>query len=122
MAAASRRLVILIGSEKLVPVLGAHGKLPVEIVPFGLALCKRSLAALGCQPHLREHDGAPFVTDNGNLILDCGIGPLRQPDELEARILAIPGVVGTGLFLNMRPTVLVPHGDTVQEKTYDAAS
>jgi ribose 5-phosphate isomerase A len=113
-AASARRLVILVGSEKLVPVLGAHGKLPVEVVPFGLALCRRRLAALGCPPELRMHDGQPFVTDNGNVILDCRISPLDRPVELEQTLRAIPGVVGTGLFLGMADTVLIQDGDRVE--------
>src|SRR5574337_101054 len=72
-AASSRRLIILVGAEKLVPVLGSRGILPVEVVPFGLTLCRRRLAELGCGPTVREHYGNPFVTDNGNYILDCGI-------------------------------------------------
>jgi ribose 5-phosphate isomerase A len=49
-AASSRRLVILVGDEKLVPRLGSRGKLPVEVVPFALPLCERRLRELGCQP------------------------------------------------------------------------
>ena len=49
-AASSRRLIILVGDEKLVPQLGTHGKLPVEVVPFALPLCERRLGELGCQP------------------------------------------------------------------------
>src|SRR5262249_23581694 len=113
-AASARRLVILVGAEKLVPVLGAHGKLPVEVVPFGLALCRRRLAALGCPPEQRLRDGQPFVTDNGNVILDCRVSTLTRPAELEQAILAIPGVVGTGLFLGMADTVLVQDGDRVE--------
>lgn len=108
-AAASKRLVILIGGEKLVPVLGTRGKLPVEVIPFGLRLCTRSLQLLDCIPHLRMHGNQPFVTDNGNYILDCQVKPLSQPAALEQAILAIPGVVGTGLFLNMAHTVLIEH-------------
>jgi ribose 5-phosphate isomerase A len=113
-AASARRLVILVGPEKLVPVLGSHGKLPVEVIPFGLPLCRRGLTSLGCAPELRTHDGRPFVTDNGNVILDCRVSPLARPAELEQAIRAIPGVVGTGLFLGMVPTVLVQRGDTVE--------
>src|SRR5574341_1642661 len=58
-AASSRRLVILVGAEKLVPVLGSRGILPVEIVPFGLPLCRRRLTELGCRPAVREHYGQP---------------------------------------------------------------
>ncbi|HZR81855.1 MAG TPA: ribose-5-phosphate isomerase RpiA [Candidatus Binatia bacterium] len=112
-AASSRRRIMLVGDEKLVDVLGARGKLPVEIVPFGLPLCRRRLAALGCVPKLREVDGKPFVTDNGNLILDCGIDPIADPPGFELALLAIPGVVGTGLFLGMADVVLVQKGDEI---------
>jgi ribose 5-phosphate isomerase A len=114
-AAASRRLVILVGPEKLVPFLGAHSILPVEVVPFGLAPCRRRLAALGCVPQLRLHDGKTFVTDNGNYILDCKVPRLDRPAEWEQALRAIPGVVGTGLFLGMAHTVLIGEGgDTVE--------
>ncbi len=106
-AAASRKLVILVGPGKEVPVLGSRGKLPVEVVPFALPLCKERLAKLGCNPVLYEEDGRPFVTDNGNHILDCAIAPILHPDQFEEHLRAIPGVVGTGLFLDMAPTVLV---------------
>jgi ribose 5-phosphate isomerase A len=106
-AASARELVILVGPEKLVATLGARGKLPVEVAPFGLPLCRRRLTDLGLPPELRMVDGRPFVTDNGNHILDCHIDSLDQPADLEQAILAIPGVLGTGLFLGMRPTVLV---------------
>jgi len=112
-AASSRRLVILVGAEKLVPVLGSRGILPVEVVPFGLALCRRRLTELGCRPTVREHEGRPLVTDNGNQILDCGISPLSDPAGFEQAILGIPGVVGTGLFIGMADTVLVQDGDAV---------
>jgi ribose 5-phosphate isomerase A len=113
-AAASKRLVILVGSEKLVKTLGEHGVLPVEVVPFGLALCKRKLTDLNYPPVLRIKDGQPFVTDNGNLILDCKITPIADPAALEQRILAIPGVVGAGLFLGMADLVLVQDGASVR--------
>ena len=105
-AAASKRLVILVGREKEVNVLGSRGNLPVEIVPFGLHLCRLRLTDLGCRPVPYVVDGQLFKTDNGNNILDCGVSPIRDPAELEARIRAIPGVVGTGLFLGMADTVL----------------
>ena len=49
-AASSCRLIILVGDEKLVPHLGTRGKLPVEVIPFGLPLCERRLRELGCTP------------------------------------------------------------------------
>src|SRR5436305_119 len=113
-AASARRFVVVVGDEKIVPVLGARGKLPVEVVPFGVALGRRWLTELGCTPQVRMRDGSPFVTDNGNLILDCAVAPLERPADLERAIRAIPGVVGTGLFLGMAHTVLIQHGDTVE--------
>jgi ribose 5-phosphate isomerase A len=113
-SASSRRLIILVGEEKLVPALGSRGKLPVEVVPYGLAHCRRGLSALGCVPVLRAQGGKPFVTDNGNFILDCGVGPLKRPIELERAIRAIAGVVGTGLFLGMADTVLIQRGSEIE--------
>jgi ribose 5-phosphate isomerase A len=106
-AAASSRLVILAGQEKEVPVLGTHGKLPVEVIPFALPLCQARLEALGLEPVLFEEAGRPFVSDNGNHILDCKVGALIDPARLEAELRAIPGVVGTGLFLGMADVVLI---------------
>lgn len=113
-AAASRRLVILVGEEKLVSRLGSHGILPVEVVPFALATCRRHLTKIGYTPEPRRHDGQLFITDNGNYILDCRIQPLAAPDETELAIRDIPGVVGTGLFLGMGPTVLIGRGSDVE--------
>jgi ribose 5-phosphate isomerase A len=106
-AAASRILVILVGPGKTTPILGTRGNLPVEVTPFALPLCRSWLADLGLRPILYEENGKPFVSDNGNWILDCGTGPMEAPAELDARIQAIPGVVGTGLFLGMADVVLV---------------
>ena len=106
-AASSRRLIILVGEEKLVPRLGTRGKLPVEVAPFALPLCERRLAELGCRPVPDVREGRLFVTDNGNHILDCQVAPIEDAPRLELEIRAIPGVVGTGLFLGMADTVLV---------------
>lgn len=106
-AAASRRLVILVGREKQVPVLGSRGTLPVEVIPFAVGPVSRQLVALGCPARVRTHGGTRFVSDNGNVILDCSVRPLGNATELDVAIRTIPGVVGTGLFLGMNPTVLV---------------
>jgi len=117
-AAASRRLVILVGPEKLVPVLGSHGKLPVEVVPFGLPTCLKRLTDLGYAAHPRLHDGRIFVTDNGNYILDCHVSRLDRPDEVEQAIRALPGVVGTGLFLSMAASVIIQNEQTAEERHF----
>ncbi len=106
-AAAARRFVVLVEPEKVVPVLGTRGVLPVEVIPFGWSFCAARLAALGCRPARRLDGQKPFVSDNGNHILDCAVEPIAAPAELERQIREIPGVVGSGLFLGMADTVLV---------------
>jgi ribose 5-phosphate isomerase A len=106
-AAASRKLVILVGEEKLVRKLGARGSLPLEVVPFGVSFVARKVTALGLKPVVRQKDGAEFVTDNGNLILDCAVKEIHNPTRLDKELLAIPGVVGTGIFAAMAAMVLV---------------
>ncbi len=113
-AAASRRQVILVTPDKMVRRLGARGRLPVEVIPFARPFCERRLEALGCRPEVREVDGRPFVTDNGNLILDCGIDPPDDPAAFERAIRAIPGVVDTGFFLGTAETVLLAEGGAVR--------
>lgn len=113
--AASRMQVILVDDSKLVPMLGTRGRLPVELIPFALPLCVRRLKEFGCQPALRSVEGKPFFSDNGNVILDCAIGPLEDPAALDSEIRNIPGVVGTGLFLGTAHTVLVAEQGTVRE-------
>lgn len=116
-AAASRRQVILVGAAKLVGALGERGRIPVEVIPLAGAFATRRLLALGVRPAVRTTaDGSgAFVSDNGNLVLDCAPqSPLREAASaraLEAAMLAIPGVVDTGLFLGTAERVLVGRPD-----------
>jgi ribose 5-phosphate isomerase A len=106
-AAAARRVVIIADSQKRVAVLG-RARLPVEVVRFGWPATGRRVAALGGAPELRRGaDGQPFVTDEGNFILDCRFGEMARPEELAARIDAIPGVVEHGLFLGLAHLALL---------------
>ncbi len=120
-AVASRRLVILVGGDKLVPVLGSRGKLPIEVVPFAAGFCRRRLAEEGYAPVLRKNGAAPVVTDNANLIFDCAVGPIADATGLDGILRSIPGVVGTGLFLGMAHTVLVWHEGRVTTMSRGAA-
>src|SRR5262245_53379106 len=114
-AESSGQQIILVGPEKLVPVLGSHGRLPIEVVPFALALARGRLAAVVGAPALRTADGRTFVTDNGNVILACALAPIADSLRLEREIRAIPGVVGTGLFLGTAAAVLVGEPGGVRE-------
>ena len=114
-AAASRRQIILVTSEKLVETLGTRGPLPVEVLPFAAPLCRRRLEDLELKPTLRVQDERPFVTDNFNVIFDCDTGPIDDPATLEQRIRAIAGVIDTGLFLGTAHMVVVSDGDSIRE-------
>lgn len=102
-ASAGREVVIIVGAGKRVERLGTTFLLPVEILPFGSKAITRRVAEFGCQPFLRASEtGAPFVTDNGNWILDCKFpGGIARPEVLHAGLSQVPGVVGVGLFLNL---------------------
>jgi ribose 5-phosphate isomerase A len=113
-ATTSRRLVILVGREKLVPVLGTRGTLPVEVVPFALPVCRRRLADLGIGSALRPDGNRPFVTDNGNYVLDCAVGPMAHPRDVLRDIRAIAGIVEVGLFLGLADIVLVEDDGRVE--------
>jgi ribose 5-phosphate isomerase A len=109
-AAASKKFVVLFSDtpkeHKLVP-LGTRGKLPVEVAPFARPLCEKKLRELDCEPVLWTKDGQPAFTDNHCYILDCKVKPIKDPHALQAKIQAIPGVLGTGLFLGMANVALV---------------
>jgi ribose 5-phosphate isomerase A len=111
-AQAARRFVVLVGVEKMVKRLGERGKLPVEVLPFAAPFCARRIKALGLRPKVRlKDDGAALLSDNGNLILDCGIVRISALARLERELISIPGVVGTGLFVAMANKVLVAAAD-----------
>ena len=114
-AAASRRQIILVTPDKLVETLGTRGPLPVEVLPFAVPLCRRRLEDLELKPALRMQEERPFVTDNFNVIFDCDTGPIGEPESLERKIRAIPGVIDTGLFLGTAHMVVVSDGDSIRE-------
>ena len=110
-AESARRFVVVAEAAKLVDRLGGFA-LPVEVVPFGHRATAARVAALGGMPVLRQRDGGPVRSDNGNLILDCpGFGPIRDPFTLERRLRAVAGVVATGLFLLPVERAIIGHDD-----------
>jgi ribose 5-phosphate isomerase A len=106
-AAASHRLVIVVDGSKMVDRLGTRISLPVEVVAFGLEATRESLEVLGASVRARMASVAPFVTDSGNLILDCDFGRINDPARLEDRIRRIIGVVESGLFVSRADPVFV---------------
>ncbi len=113
-ASASDRMIVVVDETKLVTRLGGDTPLPVEIVAFGWQTVLDRLAALGCAPLLRLAGDQPFTTDGGNYIADCALAEISDPAGLEARLSAIVGVVGSGLFINMASTIMVGRTNGVE--------
>ncbi|MGZ7082875.1 MAG: ribose 5-phosphate isomerase A, partial [Candidatus Angelobacter sp.] len=96
----SRRVVIVCDDSKLSPALGTHRAVPVEVLFFGWHSQLRYLESLGARVTVRQSEkGTPFVTDSGNMILDCNFGPIAGPAELAITLSARAGIVEHGLFL-----------------------
>jgi ribose 5-phosphate isomerase A len=113
-AQASRRVLIIVDESKRSPQLGTRWPVPVEVVSFGWRSQARYLTDLGATVKLRQtSDGANFVTDQGNLILDCHFGPVADPARLADQIKARTGMVDHGLFLGMAHEVIVAGKDGV---------
>jgi len=114
-ASAARRFVVIADASKCVERLGAFA-LPVEVVGFARPVVARRIAALGAKVRLRQAaDGAAFLTDEGNPILDCAFGRIVDPPTLARALSAIPGVVEHGLFVGMADEVVIGHPDGTVE-------
>ncbi len=119
LAELSRSRVIVVDPTKLVDRLGTRARIPVEVVPYARAVLARRFADEGFRvSHRAARGGAPFVTDNGNEILDLApADPIEDPAALAAALRAPTGVVETGLFVGMADRVLVGRPDgTVDER------
>jgi ribose 5-phosphate isomerase A len=114
-ASASRRLVIIADSTKMVPLLG-RAPLPVEAVCFAQALVKKKIEDLGATITVRrDPSGKPSLTDEGHHVLDCHFGKIPDPAALSRNLNDIPGLVEHGLFVNMADIVLIGDDSGVEE-------
>jgi ribose 5-phosphate isomerase A len=107
-AQASARELIVVDETKLSPQLGTQHRLPVEVLEFGWSSQARYLESLGATITVRTGpDGQPFRTDQGNLVLDCGFGPIADPPGLAAQLERRAGIIEHGLFLGLATAVVV---------------
>lgn len=98
-ASAASRMVVVADGSKRVDRLGA-APVPVEVLPFARSFVAAELRKLGGEPVLRRTGADPVLTDQHNIVLDCGFARLGAPGELAAALAAIPGVLAHGLFLH----------------------
>jgi len=93
----SRSFLVIVDESKFSVQLGRH-PLPVEVLPFAHEMAMRNLALLGCEPLLRIRNQQVYVTENGNLVVDCQFEAITDPEKLLQSIRSIPGVMDAGLF------------------------
>lgn len=106
-ATVTARVAIIADASKVVPQLGTRYAVPVEVVPFGWRHTARAIERLGARTAPRQVAGDCYVTDGGNLILDCAFGPIPDPPALAAALKALPGVIEHGLFIGLAHTLIV---------------
>ncbi len=107
-AQATRRQVIVVDDSKLSDQLGTRWAVPVEVIPFGWASQATFLQSLGARHTLRrQNDGSPYMTDQGNLILDCNFGKIEDAGKLAEAIKRRAGIVEHGLFIQLTDDVIV---------------
>jgi len=119
-ASASKKLVIIADYTKKSEFLGEHWKkgVPIEIIPLAHILIMKKLEKLGGIPVLRmaKAKAGPVVSDNGNFIIDADFGIIKNPLDLNLKLLQIPGVVDSGLFLGMAQTAYIGQKDGTVKK------
>jgi ribose 5-phosphate isomerase A len=120
-ATASDQLVIITDATKEVETLGAF-PLPVEVVPFGWQTTKAileetliNLDVLGRAGSLRLNGDAPFVTDEGNFIIDLHLNRINNARQTSLVLNQVPGVVENGLFVDICDAIVIGHGDGLVE-------
>ncbi len=116
-ATASDQMVVIADIGKEVENLGAF-PLPVEVIPFGWQTTKSlieellvSMDVLGRDATLRMNGDHPFVTDEGNYILDLHLGRIGNPHQMAMVLNQMPGVVENGLFIDICDVVILGYGD-----------
>ncbi len=117
-ASAAKRFIIVADDTKLVTTLGAF-PLPVEVIPMAVPLVDARLRDLGFTPKVRpsKTGSGPYITDEGNILLDCSSSGIVDPEETAAEIRSIIGVVEHGLFLGMAERALIAGPEGVREIT-----
>jgi len=104
----SRRVIIVCDDSKHSPALGTRRAVPVEVLFFGWHSQLGYLESLGARVTVRQSgNGSPFVTDSGNMVLDCNFGPVASPAELAVTLSARAGIVEHGLFLGLATDVII---------------
>ena len=108
-ASASNQNIIVADETKLTKKLGTNQPVPIEVLPFASEFVESRNIKIKGKPVLRKGTGkvGPVISDNGNFIIDADFGPIDSPNELNAKLRIIPGIIETGLFIKMADIVYV---------------
>ncbi len=107
--------VYLVDASKRVEELGRDFPVPIEVIPQAKGIVSSRLERMGLSPKLRLLDDEPFETDSGNLLLDFLLPPDASILRWEQFLASLPGIVESGLFVDMVDLLLVGDGDGVIE-------
>ena len=119
-ASASKKLIIIADENKKVKALGENNHpVPIETLPFAASFVMKRIKEMYGTPVLREGKGkvGPVITDNGNVIIDADFGLVHKPTELEHKLRSMPGIVETGLFVNMADIAYIGKHSNVEKLT-----
>jgi ribose 5-phosphate isomerase A len=114
-AHASKRVIIVVDESKLVRQLGAKTVIPVEVISLAADRVMFQLRQLGGEAVVREKNGQPFISDNGNKIVDWYHGVIDDPAALEKQLKAMTGVVDSGIFAGVASAVIVAASSGVRK-------
>jgi ribose 5-phosphate isomerase A len=112
-ARAARCFIVVADDRKRVERLGTQSPVPVEVIPFARRPVADYISSLGADVVVRQANGRPFTTDEGNIILDCRFDPLEDPPATAALIKSRTGVVEHGLFLGIASEAIVASAEGV---------
>ena len=113
-ASCAKRFIVIGDVTKQVTRLGSKTPLPIEVIPFAATPVSRRLEEMGASVQVRQLGNLVYLTDNGNMILDCFFpNGIANPGQMNTNIRGIVGVVETGLFLNMAEQAIIGGPDGV---------
>lgn len=114
---AAKKFIVVVDESKIVETLGDHTPVPVEVTCFGWEVTVRHLEKIGAtiSVRLKKNSQEFFITDGGNMIIDCNFGLIHDPAKMENELRSIVGVIENGIFVQCTDTVLIAGHDGIHQ-------
>jgi len=115
-ATAAKQFVVVADESKMTDILGKNQHVPIEVLPFAFTTIMPKIRKMKGHPSLREGTNkvGPVITDNGNFIVDVDFRQIKNPKELEYKLKSIPGVIETGLFVEIADIAYIGTSTSVE--------